>query len=466
MGTPLGLSGEQVEELKELFLADILGLFPEVKIQFDKFSVDPTNKEALEAIFDFFHRLAGTSRNVGLPLLGYVAVMAERVANELNLGRSTDTKTAALIFSDAMEAVTVELQRYAEAKALKAEETGDSSVEIAITDDMKQSIAPRGGVVVPARLGEGRELSKILVIDDDEFSAGMIDNCLRAAGFLSRYCCQPERALHVIESELPDLIVMDIIMPKIDGLELCRRIRSHPSLQDTPIIFVTRRGDLEQLVQGLEAGANDYISKPFEPQELIARVRSHLERLSNLREMAIRDGLTRCFNHRFFKLRIEQEVERGKRYNHQLCVAVVDIDNFKQVNDGHGHLAGDMVLSHMANVVVASVRSTDIVARYGGEEFAILMVHAGAPESKVVCNRLRERIAAYRFSYAGESDADKIIPITVSVGVAELAPITDTPSTLLRRADAALYAAKANGKNRVMTAPMPSGEKASEVKPA
>jgi diguanylate cyclase (GGDEF)-like protein len=311
------------------------------------------------------------------------------------------------------------------------------------------------GIILPEAVGEGRELSKILVIDDDRFAASLIDNTLRSAGFMSSYCCDPREAVAKVTEELPDLIIMDVVMPELDGFELCRRVRAHPALQFTPIIFVTRKGDLEQRIRGLELGGNDYISKPFEPQELIARVRSHLMRLASLRQMAISDGLTRCFNHKFFRMRLEQEATRARRYEHGLAVAMLDLDRFKRINDEHGHAAGDFVLANVATLVLASLRSTDIVARYGGEEFAIIMVHAGAHEAEVICERVRDRIAKHEFVFTPEREGatERKIAVTVSVGIAEFKHKTDNWRSLLQRADSALFEAKGAGRNRVALRP-------------
>jgi diguanylate cyclase (GGDEF)-like protein len=270
---------------------------------------------------------------------------------------------------------------------------------------------------------------------------------------MSSYCSNPEQALHAINAELPDLIILDVVMPGLDGFELCRRVRTHPALQFTPIIFVTRKGDLEQRVRGLEVGGNDYIAKPFEPQELVARVRSHLQRLAALRDMAIRDGLTRCYNHKYFKMRLEQEIARARRYKVQLALGLLDIDHFKHVNDAYGHPAGDAALVHLANLIALSVRSTDVVARYGGEEFGILLVQAGAAEASIITNRIRERIGQNHFAVPSAAAVGDLlqVPVTVSIGVAQFEG-ADSLQTLIERADRALYEAKNNGRNQVRVA--------------
>jgi diguanylate cyclase (GGDEF)-like protein len=299
-------------------------------------------------------------------------------------------------------------------------------------------------------------LPHILVIDDDPFSAGLVDSCLRASGFVSACCSDPKLALPMIESDLPDLIILDVVMPGMDGFELCRHIRKHPALAFTPVIFVTRRGDVEQRVRGLEVGGNDTISKPFDPQELVARVRSHLQRLSALQDMALRDGLTRCFNHKHYKQRIEQELSRARRYETPFAVSLIDADRFKDVNDTWGHAAGDAALIHLANLVAAGVRSTDVVARYGGEEFGLLLIEAGATEAEIVTSRLRERIAGVPLVLPETREGAEAprVTVTVSIGVAEAAA-GDTVASLLGRADRALYEAKRTGRNRVCVAPRP-----------
>jgi len=424
-------------EVRLLFFRELAEGYREAREQQERYLRDPGDRAAAKALAAFFHRIAGTAHMVELPLLGHLAAMSERLAGLIGDGRLSDSHEAAQLISHALAGV---------ASALDLHGSG-------ATERPLDSLKPRfQGISVPDALGVGRELSKVLVVDDDRLSAELIDGVLRSAGFVSSYTCNPERALAMIEAELPDLIVMDVIMPSIDGFELCRRVRQHPALQFTPIIFVTRKGELEERVRGLEVGGNDYIAKPFEPQELVARVRSHLNRLAALREMAIRDGLTQCYNHKFFRMRMGQEVARAHRYGAPLTAAMIDVDRFKSVNDTYGHRAGDMVLSHLGGIVVASVRATDVVARYGGEEFAILMVQAGADEARIVCGRLRERIARHGFLFSADDQGraqEVTISVTVSIGIAELAAKSDSVEALLGRADSALYEAKHAGRDRV-----------------
>jgi diguanylate cyclase (GGDEF)-like protein len=429
---------EQLFELKLGFFQELERGLRRVREAQERFLKHPGDVAASGEIRDFFHRIAGFAHTVRLAPLAYTASIVERVA-DLVVRNQFSQKEAAHIFADALASVSA---------VLDAHGWGHSAPPVS-----RRNLPAYEAMLVPDAIGEGRELSKILVIDDDRFSAGLIDSTLRGAGLLSNCCCDPRDAIAKIEEELPDLIIMDVMMPDIDGFELCRRVRANPALQFTPIIFVTRKGELEARVRGLELGGNDYIAKPFEPQELVARVRSHLIRLATLRQMAIRDGLTRCFNHRFLKMRLEQEVARARRYEHKLAIAMIDLDRFKSINDNHGHPAGDLVLAHVSNLVLASVRGTDVVARYGGEEFVIVMVHAGAQEARIVCERIRQRIAAHAFVFTPDEDdgAPTTLAVTVSVGVAEY----QSPEgwrVLVQRVDAALYESKGAGRNCVTVA--------------
>jgi diguanylate cyclase (GGDEF)-like protein len=422
-------------ELKVGFLRELGASHKRAQVAYDRLLRQPWDRQAIEELHSFFHRIAGTAESVEMPLLGRLASTCEGLA-QLIIDRAVSSPEKVLsLLADGIAGVAISFEEHEVGDTPSANES-TRFVEAIVTQ--------------PGWSPDDRVLSKVLVIDDDPFSANLIDNCLRSAGYLSSTCTNPEHALEMVNAELPDLIILDVVMPGLDGFELCRRVRTHPAMQFTPIIFVTRRGDVEQRVRGLEVGGNDYIAKPFEPEELIARVRSHLTRLAALREIAIRDGLTRCYNHKYFKTRLAQELSRAKRYGSPLTLGMIDVDRFKTVNDRYGHIAGDFLLAHLSGIVVASVRSTDVVARYGGDEFGLLLVQSGLDEATIVTNRLRERVAHQRFplpELPNESlPAD--IAVTVSIGVAQLVPDDDLES-LLHRADTALYEAKAAGRNQV-----------------
>jgi diguanylate cyclase (GGDEF)-like protein len=429
---PEKIPADAAFEIKLTFLRELEANHKVARERMEVLLKHPDDAASMAALRSFFHKIAGTAYAAELPLLGHLAAVCERAAI---LGEKSGSFEKFLpLLGDGMTGVVSVL------------ETHGSLPPRPTTWHMSEK-----GMIQPG-IGEERVLSKILVVDDDAFTANLIDNCLRSAGFMSSYCCDPQKALEMIAMELPDLIILDVVMPGIDGFDLCRRVRAHPAMQLTPVIFVTRRGDVEQRVAGLEAGGNDYIAKPFEPQELVARVRSHLQRLAALRDMAIRDGLTRCYNHKYFKTRLAQEMARCRRYKCELALALLDVDHFKEINDTHGHPIGDTVLSHLGSLVLASVRSTDVVARYGGDEFGLLFVEAGTKEANAISTRLLERIALHNQQMPHDEEEGMprpmVVPVTVSVGVTGLIP-DDTMETLIKRADVALYEAKASGRNQV-----------------
>lgn len=418
-------------ELKATFLRELAEGFTKAQVAFEQLQLNPMDDEALDRVSYFFHRVAGTAHSVEFPMLGRVAMLCEGFSEHLKTIEPAQRIKTVDLLADGMAAVAELLQEHR-------------------ADVVEPKVSPAPAVPNIGELAREQPLSRILVIDDDPFSARFIDTCLRSAGFVSASCSDPNQAFSIIEAELPDLVILDVVMPGIDGFELCRRIRKHPALAFTPIIFVTRKGDVQQRVRGLEAGGNDYISKPFEPQELVARVRSHLQRLAALQDMAVRDGLTRCFNHKYFKLRVEQEIQRARRYKVPFAVALIDADHFKSINDTWGHSAGDAALVHLATLLSAGVRSSDVVARYGGEEFGLLLIEVSAKEAEIVTERLRARIASEPFALPepGDDLPAPRVPVTVSIGIAQFSP-EDTLQTLVQRADVALYQAKAGGRNRI-----------------
>ena len=254
------------------------------------------------------------------------------------------------------------------------------------------------------------------------------------------------QAWHILESpDAPRLAILDWMMPGLDGVEICRRLRSVPREPYIYIVLLTARTESRDLIEGMEAGADDYLTKPFNVHELRVRVRAGqriLELQDALRQQATHDGLTGLLNRNTVLAKLQEEVARAARQETPVAVLMADLDRFKSINDRFGHLAGDDVLREAARRMKAASRGYDSVGRYGGEEFLIVFPGCHTPEASRQSERLREAIASEPFDIGTTA-----LPVTCSFGLA----CTDTTDAaqLVRSADEALYQAKAAGRNRI-----------------
>ncbi len=291
--------------------------------------------------------------------------------------------------------------------------------------------------------------NRVLVIDDSRSIHKLIAARLRSEG-LDVYGEEDgekgfERAVH----DSPDLILLDIGLPAVDGFEVCRWLKEHPSTRNIPIIFLTGTSDTDSKVRGLDLGAVDYVTKPFDQIELRARVRAALrtKRLQDiLEQQSFLDGLTGLWNRSYLDRRIESELNVARRYGRPMSLVLLDIDHFKRLNDSYGHLFGDVVLQGIAESLRAYARRSDIVARYGGEEFAVLLTDTGRNAAVHVSERLRDALDSRSYDIRGES-----VSVTASFGVATTETLDSelTPAMLIGAADRALYASKDAGRNCV-----------------
>lgn len=253
-------------------------------------------------------------------------------------------------------------------------------------------------------------------------------------------------ALAWCETNEPDLVLLDYIMPQIDGLGFLQRFRAQPHLATIPVVVVTGQEDRPSLYRALEAGANDFLTKPVDEVELLARARNMLKLRKATRDLyrlATTDELTSVANRRHFLLRLVDEVARATRYPQPTSLALLDLDHFKKINDTHGHAAGDAVLQLAAKVCRDVLRDVDSIGRIGGEEFAVLMPGTDVAGALIVCERLRVAVEE-----AEVHTPTGVIRPSVSIGVIERGADEDSALMLLR-ADNALYRAKENGRNRV-----------------
>lgn len=266
-------------------------------------------------------------------------------------------------------------------------------------------------------------------------------------------------ALKVAADKQPSLILLDIVLPDIDGFEVCRRLKADDATKHIPIIIITGlHTETEDETSGFALGAVDYILKPFEREIVRARVKTQLELVRGRRELeaankelaylAAVDPLTKCFNRRYFMNTAESEIARMKRHGTDLAVAIIDIDRFKSINDRFGHEAGDRVLSNVAEICEHSLRREDTLGRLGGEEFGIILPatdHDGAME---VLQRLKTRI-----SHQVSLVERETVSLTISIGVTDVSEDDESVDDALRRADKALYTAKKLGRNRIVYEP-------------
>jgi diguanylate cyclase (GGDEF)-like protein len=296
----------------------------------------------------------------------------------------------------------------------------------------------------------GVEMQKVLVADDDAVNRDVLGELLKPeyTVLLAKNGAQTlERALR----HLPDLILLDVMMPDMDGYEVLRRLRADPLTEHISVIFISGLDRPEDEASGLKMGASDYITKPFNQTVVMARVALHLQVVRQrrmLERLANIDGLTELANRRRFDEVYELEWQRARRTGRPLSLALLDIDAFKQYNDRYGHPAGDRALRAVARLAAGAMRRpADLAARYGGEELVLLLPETGAHEAQQVVAQLREAVAGLTIAHEASTVA-KVL--TASVGGATLAPSgAEGAAELFEAADAQLYRAKQAGRNRV-----------------
>ena len=292
------------------------------------------------------------------------------------------------------------------------------------------------------------ESMTILIVDDVEANITILQRTLASVGYNISVAFSGQKALELVPKLKPDLILLDIMMPGIDGYEVCRRLKQSDESKYIPVIFITAKGDTESVVEGFDVGAVDFIMKPFKIKEVCARVHTHLTlsaALNKLIQDSETDPLTGLFNRRTFLKRIEEEAMRFRRYQKPFSILFGDIDFFKKINDTYGHAAGDAVLINISNILKTEKREIDQVARWGGEEFLILLPETDVAGAVQHGNKIREMISAKPFIYEGQE-----INITMSFGVSIYNGDTSIEKTI-DLADQRLYRAKESGRNKVVS---------------
>jgi two-component system cell cycle response regulator len=319
-----------------------------------------------------------------------------------------------------------------------------TSHEIGVTTDLTDTVS---------ETGEG---GKILIVDDRPSSSERLHDALIGKHTVDVES-NPQEALFRLAEGKYDLLLLSLDLSEFDALRLCGQVRSLERTRHLPILLTTEPGDQARLLRGLDLGANDYIVRPIDRNELVARVCSQIKRkryTERLRdsvqismELAVTDALTGLYNRRYMESHVGTLVERSAARGKSLSVLLLDIDYFKSINDTYGHDAGDDVLRDFSDRLRASIRGIDLACRYGGEEFVVVMPDTDIGVATMVAERIRRRVAGDLFPIRG---GEKQIEVTISIGIAARSTPEDTAAMILKRADEALYRAKRDGRNRVV----------------
>lgn len=289
--------------------------------------------------------------------------------------------------------------------------------------------------------------ARILVVEDDVQVRNMVTEFLTKRGFEVREAVNGLEGLNIAVTEKPDAILVDIIMPVMDGLDMIRQLRQHPGTMLIPVIVMTAVNNLDTKITVFKAGGDGLLIKPFDLQELEVRIDRAIQISSSFMKLTYVDALTGVYNRRFFDEKLPIEANRAKRYGQSMALVMVDIDHFKKFNDTYGHRAGDFVLSSIGQHVKKSLRTQDFVCRYGGEEFAVIMPMTLSKDAGMVMSRIRADLQD-RYFHSPYDNMD--FNILISIGVAQFPVDAENPDMLIRAADEALYEAKETGRNRVV----------------
>jgi two-component system, cell cycle response regulator len=407
-----------IDKARLIFLQEINERLPEALKSIDCIKGYGYDIQSIERLYKFTHTLRGSGETIGMFGISHPAAEMN-VALKLIKNYGVKLEKGIIAFLD---------ERLEEI----VEEIGDNHSNNNLHFKISKS---------------SNSKKKIYVIDDDATVTSLVSEVLTEQGFKVMAFHETKKAEKYIKIEQPDLIVLDIILSTEDeGIEFCRKIRSCECFKLIPIIFLTRKNELNDKLEGFANGADDYMGKPFQVEELAARVHSILNRLEIHQYLILRDELTQVYNRRYLEQRLPEEVAKAKRIGSIFSIAMIDIDFFKQINDEYGHATGDDVLQSFVELMNKSLRTSDVICRYGGDEFIVIFTDTPKAVANQVLERLRDEVAKRPVMLI----KDKVsINITVSIGVAGFDEDGTSVDELILSADSALYNSKALGRNMV-----------------
>ena len=278
---------------------------------------------------------------------------------------------------------------------------------------------------------------KILMVDDEADILKVVRKRLEREGYEVLVASGGKQALILLEKEIPDLILLDITMPDMDGIEVCRKIKEQKFISHIPVIFFTACGSVDDKIRGLDKGVHDYITKPIEHRELLARIKAVLKVSEHYNEISFKDELTGLYNYNFFERYFEYTFNLAKRYGRMFSLVIIDIDDFKNINDNYGHLCGNFVLKDISEKLRDVFRKVDIIVRYGGDEFAVVLPETNSEQASNVLARLRNTVREIHLSYEGCD-----VEAKSSIGSSTYFEGAETKETVFNIADRNMYEEK------------------------
>ncbi|MCK4994404.1 MAG: diguanylate cyclase [Candidatus Omnitrophica bacterium] len=286
----------------------------------------------------------------------------------------------------------------------------------------------------------------ILIVDDEEKDVEFLRRILQQENYDITIAENGKKALALLNEKKFDLVILDIILPDIDGYDVCKKIKEDKQNNNLPVLFYTNISAVDNKLIGLKMGASDFLTKNSDARELLIRVEMLLDAKKSIDsaiELAYIDDLTEVYNRRYFQYCLKNEFERSCRYKRDFSCAMIDVDKFKRINDTFGHKTGDVVLRKTANTLRRNIRSSDILCRYGGDEFGVLFPETCSDEAYLAAERIRQNLLKQELNEKESSSA-----ITISCGISSYSNSTKKFDDLLEQADKALYAAKQKGRNQ------------------
>ncbi|UKS24682.1 response regulator [Paenibacillus sp. HWE-109] len=416
---------------RKLFIREFEKQLKQLQSHLEAIQAAPASED-LERFYRIIHTLKGSS-----PIFGYVRIgkLAEDLVHLWEWTQSMEGEGAAILLPNSPIQESVE-------RSKPILRQMNMEYDIALTEmQLDEQQDPSSASML------GSLKSRLLLVDDDEVLRSYLTRRLQLDDCVVDEAADVDSAIKLLRQHTYDLVILDLMMHPQSGYELFEYLKEDPTLKWLPLIVLSGRNDLQDKVRCFHLGADDYVTKPFQYEELAARIYGLLKRTKNFEQLAFRDPLTGVFNRRYFDLQIEMELQRIDRYPAPISLVFIDIDCFKKINDTYGHHVGDLVLQGLAHLLQVNLRSTDLLARFGGEEFVIALPSTSLEQAIATMRDILDKVRSKPVAqYGGQA-----FSITFSAGVSEWRTGM-TVAEWVSKADEAMYQAKQQGRNRIMAA--------------